>query len=400
MNRSNTKNKPHVALLKTVSCLALIASGVNATAAENYKLRQSPVGAFGGEIAAAADNPGLFGTAVLTYLDIYKLADGEGNDVGVPGRNVPLPTGTPTGGALPNGAYTLNVPAGTIQFNQKQTQLNLLGGYLTESTYADGRIAFAINVPLIRQSRSYVASQPLGTVSPTAATTPPVASLPSAPLRGAVAAVAAAVNAQVQAAVAASANAPALQNAEASGFGDSELSAVWIRHQDRLKVAAGVSLFVPTGSYDVARGPNPGFGNFYTLRPGVAVTYSLNPNHTDARWDAGVTVAGRLSYGVNTTNKDTDYRSGNFVYAEVGVVKVVGNLAFGANLLSTRQVTDDSGVGAPADGRRYSTYSIGPFLSYKVPGKDAGLNIQFSDNFGGHNAIVVRSLQLRLVKAW
>jgi hypothetical protein len=95
-------------------------------------------------------------------------------------------------------------------------------------------------------------------------------------LRVGIAAVGTAVNTQVQAAVAAAA---ALQNAEVSGIGDTELSAVWVRHQDRLKVAAGVSLFVPTGVYDKARGPNPGFGNFYTLRPGIAVTYALNPNH-------------------------------------------------------------------------------------------------------------------------
>ena len=126
-----------------------------------------------------------------------------------------------------------------------------------------------------------------------------MSALPSAQLRGAIAAVAVAVNAQVQAGVTASASQPILQNTEASGFGDTEISAVWIRHRDRLKVAAGVSLFAPTGSYDKARGPNPGFGNFYPLRPGVAVTYNLNPNHTDAQWDSGVTIAGRLSYSIS-----------------------------------------------------------------------------------------------------
>jgi hypothetical protein len=200
----------------------------------------------------------------------------------------------------------------------------------------------------------------------------------------------------------------ATQNGDVSGVGDTELSAVWIRHQDRLKVAAGVSLFVPTGVYDKDRGPNPGFGNFYTLRPGVAVTYNLNPNHKDASWDAGVTVAGRLSYGMNSTNKENDYRSGNFVYTEVGVVKVAGDWAFGANLLSTQQVTDDTSpvVGTSclgsvdAAGCRYKTYGVGPFVAYKLPGKDAGFNLQYNENFGGSNAIVVKSWQLRFVKAW
>ena len=391
MKKTVHRNDPVLASFKTVSCLALIVAGVNAGASEGSRSRQSPVGAFGGEIAAPADNPGLFGTASLTYLNSYTVVDSKGDPIAVAGRTVPLPTGTPTGGAVPNGTYSLNVAPGTIDFNQKQTQLNLVGGYLTEDMYGDGRMAFAINVPLIRQSRTFIAVQPAGTVSPT-----PSAALP-APLRGAIAQVAAAVNAQVQAGVAATA---AAQNAEVSGLGDTELSMVWVRHHDRLKVAAGVSLFVPTGVYDKTRGPNPGFGNFYTLRPGVAVTYALNPHPADSAWDAGVTVAGRLSYGINTSNKDTDYRSGNFIYGELAVMKVMGDWAFGSNLLTTQQVTDDSGTGAPTDGNRYRNFGIGPFLSYKLPGKDAGFNLQYSDNFGARNAIVAKSLQLRFVKAW
>lgn len=376
---------------QAASCLALLVAGSHASAGEGSKLRQSPVGAFGGEIAAPADNPGLFGTASLTYLNIYQVVDGSGQAISLSPKTLPLPTATPTGGLIANGAYALSVPAGSIDFNQKQTQLNLVGGYLTESLYGDGRLAFAINLPLIRQSRSFIAVQPAGVVSPT-----PAGALPAA-LRGAIAAVATAVNKQVQAGVAAAA---ASQNAEVSGFGDAELSMVWVRHQDRLKVAAGVSLFVPTGVYDKTRGPNPGFGKFYTLRPGVALTYALNPDHAAAAWDAGVTLAGRLSYGFNTSNTETDYRSGNFVYAELGLVKVIGNWAFGSNLLATQQVTDDSGTGAPADGNRYHSYGVGPFLSYKIPGKDAGFNLQYSDNFGARNAIVAKSLQLRFVKAW
>jgi hypothetical protein len=391
MKHHADQSRFRMTILHTALGLALTASAMHADASEGFRSRQSPVGAFGGEIAAPADNPGLFGTAILTYAQIYDIVDGNGNPISLSAKTLPLPTGTPTGGAIPNGTYALTVPTGTIAFNQNQTQLNLMGGYLTQDSYANGRIAFAVNVPLIKQSRTFTAAQPLGTVSPT-----PGAALP-APLRGAIAAVASAVNAQVQAAVAAQA---ATQNAEVTGLGDTELSMVWVRHQDRLKIAAGVSLFVPTGSYDKNRGPNPGFGNFYTLRPGVAVTYSLNPNHTDtAAWDAGVTLAGRVSYGMNSTNKDTDYRSGNFVYTELGIVKVMGNWAIGTNLLSTVQVSADTGTGV-VDGNYYKTYGFGPFLSYKLPGKDAGFNLQISDNFGGRNAQVVRAAQLRFVKAW
>ena len=372
-------------LLKTASCVALIASGINANAGEGYKLRQSPIGVFGGEIAAPADVPGFFGTASLTYLEIYKIADSNGNKLALtPIAPIQL---------SPPAPYVVSFPQGSIEFKQTQGQLNLLGGYLTQDTFADGHVAFAVNLPLIQQSRSFTPTQPLGTVSP-ALTSPPL----SAAQVGALTAGVSKANSTVQTQVAIAA---LNQNADVNGIGDTELSVLWVRHQDRLKIAAGASLFVPTGVYDKTRGPNPGFGNFYTLRPGIALTYALSPEHSDtADWDAGVTLAGRLSYGMNTTNKATDYRSGNFVYAEVGAVKVFGNWAGGVNLLATRQISDDTGTGAPVGGNRYQTYGFGPFLAYKLPGKEAGFNLQYSDNFEARNAIMVRSLQLRFVKAW
>jgi hypothetical protein len=393
VKNSTVYDQPQTTTFKVAICLALSVSAWGAGAAENYKLRQSPIGAFGGEIAAGADNPGLFGTASISMLDISSIVDGNGNGIKVPGGTKEFPNGTvlnnPRGGTITLPAnHTLKVAeGGTINFHQAQTQVNLVGGYLTEDTYANGRIAFVVNVPLITMSRSF--SGALGAASVIPALSPYAAAL----IGGA--------NKDWDAKV-------ATQNGDVSGVGDTELSAVWIRHQDRLKVAAGVSLFVPTGVYDKTRGPNPGFGNFYTLRPGVAVTYNLNPNHKDASWDAGVTVAGRISYGMNSTNKDTDYRSGNFIYTEVGVVKVAGDWAFGANLLSTQQVTDDTSpiVGTSclgsvdAAGCRYKTYGVGPFVAYKLPGKDAGFNLQYNENFGGSNAVVVKSWQLRFVKAW
>ncbi|ALK92900.1 MULTISPECIES: transporter [unclassified Limnohabitans] len=384
MIRSMHKATPRQYILASLPWVCLLACGLNAQAAESYKLRQAPVGAFGGEIAASADNPGFFGTASLTQLQIYKIADANGNNV-APSSIAPIQLNP----ALP---YKVAFPTGSLAFNQDQTQLNLVGGYLTEGKYGDGHVAFAINVPFIQQKRTFVVTQPAGTLTP-AATTPPL----SAAIVGQLNAGAAQANALVQAKVLA---AGANQNLETSGVGDTELSTVWVRHVDRLKVAAGVSLFVPTGSYDKNRGPNPGFGNFYTLRPGVAVTYNLNPKHSDETWDSGVTIAGRVSYGMNTRNKDTDYKSGNFIYSEGGIVKVRGDWAYGVNVFSIQQISDDTGSGATLGGNRYKTNGVGPFVSFKLPGKDAGFNLQYSDNFGGRNAIVAKSLQLRFVKAW
>jgi hypothetical protein len=290
---------------------------------------------------------------------------------------------------VPYHAVKASVAAGQVKLTQDQTQLNIVAGYLTESKYADGRIALVANIPLMTQSRNLSLNYPSATFAPNNVLPTPYATAINTAL-------------QTQAADASTA-----ATGNASGVGDTELSAVWVRHTDRLKVAAGISVFAPTGKYDVVRDSklqaNPGFGNFYTIRPGVAFTYNLNPNYSHQDWDAGVTLAGRIAYGVNTENKDTKYKSGNFIYSEAAIVKVMGDSAFGYNLFSTQQVTNDSYSGTDLTKEingRFKTMGGGPFLSFKFPGQDAGLNFQVNRNFGGRNAIDVTSYQVRLIKAF
>jgi len=388
------QNKNHTALVvSTLTWGIFIACGMNANAAENYKLRQAPVGSFGGDIATPADKPGFFGTASLTQLTIQgiKGPTGEALTKASPYSNTPLGNVNASFAAL--NAIKVSVGDGAVSLTQDQTQLNVAGGYLTESQYADGRIAFVANLPFIKQSRTALITYPNATFSS-----------PIPALNNYNVIIPAAINGGV-AAAAASASKTATD--DISGIGDTELSAVWVRHTDRLKVAAGISVFVPTGKYSLARDTalqaNPGFGDFYTIRPGMAFTYNLNPNHTHQDWDAGVTIAGRIAYGVNTVNKDTKYKSGNFVYSEAAIVKVSGDWAVGMNVFSTQQVTDDTYSGTDTTkvvNGRYKTLGGGPFISYKIPGQNAGLNFQVNNNFQGRNAINVKSYQLRLIKAF
>ena len=385
------QNKNHTALVvSTLTWGMFIACGMNANAAENYKLRQAPVGSFGGDIATPADKPGFFGTASLTQLTIQGIKGPTGKAL-TQSPSQSLGTLNPTlFASTPLKDIKATVTDGAVSLTQEQTQLNVAGGYLTESKYADGRVAFIVNVPFVKQSRTLQLAYPNATFSPDSPAL-------TAATRGL-------INAGIQAQAKAASN---TATGDTEGMGDTELSAVWIRHTDRLKVAAGISVFVPTGKFAVARDKaqqaNPGFGDFYTIRPGVAFTYNLNPSQAHQDWDAGVTIAGRVAYGVNTVNKDTQYKSGNFIYSEGAIVKVSGNWALGMNVFSTQQITDDTYSGidtAKIINGRYKTLGGGPFISYKIPGQDAGLNFQVNNNYQGKNAINAKSYQLRLIKAF
>jgi hypothetical protein len=380
--------KPLIALvLTTLPLVAVLASSFNANAAENYKLRQTPLGSFGGDIATPADKPGFFGTASFTQLKIEGIKGADGTQLTQPSGVSSVLPGTLDLALAPLNASGIRVSVadGQVNLTQDQTQINIAAGYLTESKYADGRIAMVANIPLIKISRTVLLNYPSATYSG--------GSLP-APYPTV-------INNGLQAKAAAAASAA---TGDVSGIGDTELSAVWIRHTGPLKVAAGVSVFVPTGKFsiasDTALRANPGFGDFYTIRPGVAFTYNLNPSQAHQDWDAGVTVAGRVAYGINTRNKDTDYKSGNFVYSEAGIVKVAGDVAFGFNLSATQQVTDDNKGAVKTLIGRYKNYATGPFFAYKVPGQDMGINFQMNRNFSGRNAVDVTSYQLRLIKAF
>jgi hypothetical protein len=375
--------------------MALVALASQASASEGSRTRQAPLGTFGGEIAAAADKPGFFGSMILTYAHITGVTDDTGNDATSAtaplGKNpipsvIPLPTGAPSKGAVPDGTYKLT-GIGPVNLLNNQKVATFVGGYMTEETFAGGHLVFALQGSYQQQDRTLDVPLTFG-VTPT----------PPAPLAPLVNAVAAQAQAQVTAQLAAKL---ATQNMSITGFGDTELSALWVRHQDRLKIAAGVSVFAPTGNYDANRGTNIGFGNFYSVRPGVAVTYSLNPNHTSEDWDRGITVAGRVSYMINGTNSDTDYRTGNLLYTEAAIVKVMpgARLAFGTNIFHTHQMTDDSGSGLGTNPLvRYQVSGIGPFLSFKLPDQNAGFNLNYTKNFAAHNAQYGSYLQLRFVK--
>ena len=375
-------------LLSAISVASMFVSGTHANAAESWKLRQSPNGSFGGDIFAPAEKPGFFGGVSIATPTITGVKGPTGNTVTTPSGVTNVPLGAlsqAAASALAPNNYTVSVAEGAVVLNQDQTQINLGGGYITEGTYADGKLMFAANVPFIKATRTGSLVFPSATFSGPAGP----AQLPAT------------ITGPVNASVKAGADARAkLASGSTEGLGDTELSTVWIKNTDRLRVTAGVSLFVPTGKFDPVRQANlqanTGSGDFYTVRPGASFAYNLDPKER-------ITVAGRFAYGFNTVNKDTQYKSGNFVYAEGAIAKVIGDVAFGLNVYSIQQISDDSYSGTDKKiviNGRYKTMGGGPFISYKLPGQDMALNFQISNNFKGENAIVVKTYQLRLMRAF
>lgn len=372
-------------LLSAIPVASMFVCGTHANAAESWKLRQSPVGSFGGDIFAPAEKPGFFGGVSITTPTITGVKGPTGDTVTIASGVTNVPLGALNPALAPYNAYKASVAEGAVGLNQDQTQINLGGGYITEGTYADGKLLFAANVPFIKATRIGSLVFPSATFSGPAGP----AQLPAT--------ITGPINASVQAGAEARAK---LASGSTEGLGDTELSTVWIKNTDRLRVTAGVSLFVPTGKFDPVRQANlqanTGFGDFYTVRPGATFAYNLDPKER-------ITVAGRVAYGFNTVNKDTQYKSGNFVYAEGAIAKVIGDVAFGLNVFSIQQISDDSYSGTDKKiviNGRYKTMGGGPFISYKLPGQDMALNFQISNNFQGENAIVVKSYQLRLIRAF
>jgi hypothetical protein len=364
------------------ACAALVGlalvPGV-ACAAEGFRLRAPVAGVLGAEIGAPLQAPGFFGSATLGYGEVRRVVDDSGNTLTTAPVDVPLPTGAPTSGAIPNGTFRLHVPAGTVNLKQRQTQLNLAAGYLTGPDFAGGSLLFRATLPLIHMTRDF-------SVSPTAAAgivpTPSSPPLSRAGL-GVVNAAAAAANAQVQTL---QATTSAMQNDTVSGLGDVELAAAWRRGFGRTRVLAGAALYLPTGAYDANRGPNPGFGDFRTLQLGVGAVHPL---------DNGLTLAARASWGTNTTNRATHYRSGDFAVLEGALRKDWRRLGAGVNLVAIRQIEDDRLNGVTLPNLRLRNNAAGPFVSWRLS-RDTVLTLQHSRTFGGRNAQVSNTTFVRV----
>jgi hypothetical protein len=369
------------------AAVLLCACSGPASAADSFKVRFPLSGTFGGEIVAPLDKPGWFGSIAATHVDLDKVTDETGNARRDTFSGT-FTTPQPIAGVQRSADFTATVET---DGQRRQNQTNLLLGYQFEPKFAGGRFSVAFNLPYtVELDQTLRVSGATPTLSPL---TPGFTS-PPFPTPEAAAQVAAQAQAAAQAGFAAGFQANlAAQSAagtgEIDGFGDAEISLLWSYQQDRLKVISGLTLAMPTAEYDASSSVNVGFGNFYTLRPGMAVIYSPFDQ---------LTVGARASLGFNTRNKDNDIKSGNFAALDLAAALRTPIGVIGPHVLHVQQYQDDSGGMFGAN--RFRATGAGLFMATLIPALGTGINFSYMQMIESRNALSGSFLQLRVSKVF
>lgn len=196
--------------------------------------------------------------------------------------------------------------------------------WITEQMLGEGRVGFSASMPLVKQTTSVKLSSPLAAASPAVA--------------------------------AALARASAAASGEESGQADTELTAFVDFQQESSRLAAGLAVVAPTGDYEAGRVVNIGTGKYWTFRPLLVASYV---------WENGLQIGTRATYSFNTTNSDTDVRSGQYLHADWAAVYPLGDLwRIGMQGFVLTQTTKDKGPGVREDGNKVQTLGLGPTVAY------------------------------------
>ena len=368
---------------RAVLAASLLAGFAGATqAAEGFKVRYPLSGSLGGEIVAPVDNPGFFASVVVTDIDIDKLTDSTGSVRQQP-VNGAFATPAAIAGAVRRASYS---GITLVDLQQKQTNTNLFLGYLSEGMVGGGRWSLVVNLPYTtRLDRKLTITGATPTLSPLspALTSPP---LPPGTAAAAQAQAQAGFNTAYQAGLAAQS---AANTGSVDGMGDAEVTAAWVYRKDSLKVIAGVTLALPTGQYDAGNAINIGFGNFYTLRPGVAVAYNPSPS-----W----TLAARGALAFNTRNRDNHLKSGDYTALDLAAAYRSPIGVIGPHVLIVKQHEDDDGGTQGAN--RFSASGAGVFFTTLIPVVGAALNLSYMKMIDARNALSGAFTQVRISKAF
>ena len=144
---------------------------------------------------------------------------------------------------------------------------------------------------------------------------------------------------------------------------------------------------LPTGRYQSKAGPDIGYGNFYTFRPAVQVAWLPRPD---------LSLATKLTVGINSRNEDNQLRSGNWVGLEAALAYMTPLGPIGLHSVVVRQVQDDSGNSYGA--MRYASTNAGVFFTTRIPGLDAVMTLQNMRTVDSQYAKHGTFQQVRIVK--
>lgn len=146
-----------------------------------------------------------------------------------------------------------------------------------------------------------------------------------------------------------------------NGFGDIVLQPIMLNYHSSSNLNANfrVSLYAPTGDYEVGRLANPG-KNYWSIEPQAALMYFGLENGIEFSWFAGACF--------NQENPDTHYKSGTQVHTDATLAQHFplgkGLAGIGVNGFWYEQVTGDSGEGATFGDFKGRTAGLGPVVSY------------------------------------
>lgn len=352
--------------ISSISLALLLACGaMPARSAEDFQVRYNLAGSLGGEMFAPPDKSGLAVGLAATRVSVDKVSGSDGEDI-----RTTLPGGVVSVSGVDIASYNANesVVKATGTFNL----YNLGVGYVSTERFGGGRLGFVLNVPYGRKDQRVRAETSVPSLSP-------VSPVPQVP-QGVSDAFAANYMNQVNATAAA-------QSGEVDGIGDTEVMAGWLLNTDQWRVLLGSSMVLPTGRYQSTDGPDIGHGNFYTFRPAAQVAWLPRPD---------VSLAGKVTFGINTRNQDSRVRSGNWVGLEAAIAVMTPLGPVGVHGIHVQQVQDDSRN--PIGDARFRSNNVGVFFTTMLPTVDVVMTLQTMRTFDSRYARHGSFQQVRLLK--
>jgi hypothetical protein len=277
--------------------------------------------------------PGWYGQLWLQHYEATKLRGDDGN-------------AATSSATLPGlGTVPLAVE-GSIRANVLVPRIT----YVSEKIVMDGRLGFSATLPIVQQT-THVNLVP---------------TLPAGLPAGTVAAVQAAMAAE-----------SARRSGSHTGLADPELAAFVDWAQDESRIVAGVAVNAPLGDYDKDRAVNTGSGKYWTIKPLLVASRV---------WENGFEVGVRATYSFNTTNRDTDVRSGQYLHADwAGMYRMNDQWRVGLQGYVLKQTTADSGPGVAANGNKVQALSAGPVMGYISASGNWALDFKVMQEFSVRN---------------